>query len=272
MASIRKQKYNFRAREHPQGRDLIAVKSCLRQRQALSMRQYVHEVIDQREEDEFRLTRDQVGVVVLMWDEDLIRRAIQSPTFGCDGTFSVVAKNSDDLDFELVSIICQEPRTKRVFSPMRMLASRKTTACRCLLFERFFNELKKSGLPDPLNAASHQRLTVSTDFETTFAISIGRTLAEIYRPDSNLGETANAYVEKVVFGCGVHAHRIVLEKINKRLNPGIYNWMINSRLCHTEEEVVNSISYMKSINLVTLRFAVWLEQNYVARVLWFWRR
>ena len=90
MASIRKT-YSVRAREHPQGRDLNAVKSCLRKRQTLSMRPYVHGVIDQREEDEFRLTRDQVGVVVEMCNEDLVRRAKQSPTFGCDGTFSVVA-------------------------------------------------------------------------------------------------------------------------------------------------------------------------------------
>ena len=272
MASIRKQKNNFRMTQHPNGRDLNSVKAALRNRRHLQMKMYLQDVIDERLQDETRLTRDQVGVVILMWDEDLLRRSLSNPTFGCDGTFSVVSKSADNVDLELVSIICQDPGTRRMFSPMRMLASRKTTACRKLMFDRFFRELKNLGLPDPLTAPPHQCLTISTDFETTFAISLGQSLTEIYRPEHDPADFSHVYIEKVCFGCGVHAHRIVQEKINKRLQGSMYRWMISSRLYETENDVRHAITYMKTINKKVATFAKWLEQNYVARVLWFWRR
>ena len=157
-----------------------------------------------------------------------------------------------------------------MFSPFRMLSSLKTTGARRVFFERFFRELKANGLPDPLSATNFQRLTVSTDFETTFAVSLGLTLAENFRPNDDMANLSLVYAERVMFGCGVHAKRIILEKVESISRE--YDELVGSRNLTVEADIKRFLEYMKTMNDKCKRFAIWLENHYIARVLWFWKR
>ena len=147
----------------------------------------------------------------------------------------MVSKSGDKIDYELVSIITKDPLTGRMYFPMRMIASRKTTAARVRLFERFISSLKANGLRDPLKAPAQRRLTIATDFETTFSLALGCTLAKNFQPESNLSEKSMRYVEKVCFGSSVHAKRIILEKCSN--DKRLYQWLVRTRVIETVQEM-----------------------------------
>ena len=176
----------------------------------------MQEILDERSTENRRLVREQMGIIIILSHMDLLKKCVDHPHFSCDGTFNMVTNNGDDVNYELVSIITKDPLTGRMYCPMRMIASRKTTAARIHLFKRFVSAMRSLGLTDPLTADPYSRLTIATDFETTFAVALGKVLVDEYRPDQNLAELPMRYVEKVCFGCSVHAKRIILEKFTSK--------------------------------------------------------
>ena len=194
---------------------------------------YVWSIYDERLRDEGRETMDQVGVVIVMGNKDLLRRSVSAPHYGCDGTFYMVSQSGDLLSYELVSFTCNDPLTGRMYCPFRAIASRKTTGARRVMFVAFIRALKNVGLQDPLLCSPVKRLTISTDFETTFALCAGEQFAKFFRPGSDLTETSMRYVEKVCFGCSVHAKRMILEKINISTERHLYLWVLGTRTVET---------------------------------------
>ena len=126
---------------------------------------------------------------------------------------------------------------------MRIIASCKTTSARIKLFERFINAFCDNSLHDPLTASVSKRITIATDFETTFALSLGNVLAEKFQPHSTLSNISIQYVEKVCFGCSVHEKRMILEKSGN--NKQLYSWLVGTRMLETDEEVEKALSDMQ---------------------------
>ena len=62
---------------------------------------------------------------------------------------------------------------------MRMLASRKTINAQKVLLRTFIRFLKDNGLENPLLAPPESRLSVASDFETTFCIALGQVLVKV---------------------------------------------------------------------------------------------
>lgn len=112
--------------EHPN-----AVYDGLREGKAAGVKIYVREIIEERKEDENGKTTDEVGVIIVIYSTDLLRQSVRLTNFGChDGTFNFVSKRSDNLNFELVSIITQDTLNKKFFALFRMISSRKSFASR----------------------------------------------------------------------------------------------------------------------------------------------
>ena len=182
----------------------------------------------------------------------------------------MISRSGDDLDFELVSILTKDPLTGLMYSPMRMIASRKSTGARLKLFERFIKALHANGLQNPLEAPLPRRLTLATDFETTFSLALGHVMKDVFLPHSNLSDLPMRFIEKVCFGCSVHAKRIILDKCGN--DKHLYHWLVGTRIVESAEEVEKVLEDMRKINVHLWHFSDWLRKNKVAIILWFWKR
>lgn len=231
---------------------------------------YVISVIDERDNDLVRKQTDQVGVSILMFNKDLLRKALENPNIGCDGTFNVVSSNpSDPLAYELNTIVCKDKTLGCVFPIFRQLASRKTKAARLHMFERLVSILKEYGLQDPLTCSTNFRLSFSTDFETTYAAAFATALAKVFHPNEDLDEHVRYYVHMCCFGCDVHAKRVILEKINISDEHNLYMWAVGTRRVRTIEERNECLSEMVRMGGKWAAFSQWMQDNYIANVLWF---
>lgn len=181
----------------------------------------------------------------------------------------MVSQHGNLLSYQLVSIVCKDPLTGRTYSPFRAIASRKTTAVRIIMFNAFFGTLKNSSLHHPLQANRLERLTLATDFETTFAKCTGNVLANIFRPYSDLAYTSDWYIEKGCFGCGVYAKKIIMEKFHRQCDKMLFLWLVGTSTSEVAEEVSLPLDKMTTINVQLGNFARWLCKSKVANILRF---
>ena len=266
MNTIQKIRYRLNCEMYPFGKSIQALIAAYKATFGEGERMYINKIVDERMEDESRLVRDQVSVSIILCNRRLLRLRAKFPRLRCDGTFRVFCSYDDGLDFELNSIIAKDPKTGKIFSPMRQLASRKTTAARKILFKELVAGLVEYGMEDPCVAPISKRLSMATDFETTYAVALGQVLAEQFR-----SETYLTYVQTACIGCDVHAKRVILEKCNVSEESDVYNWAIGTRQVTTRAEVDESLNVMKGIGGKWNSFADWLEKNKVAFILWFFR-
>lgn len=253
----------------PYGRSLSSLLERYLASISSDKQEYIIDVIDEREADKHRCITDQVGVVVLLCNEGLLKRCVPNPFFGCDGTFSTVQCKADGLVFELTSIVAKDLETGRIYSVMRQLSSRKTVAARKVLFSCFLKKLRILGVEDPLLASPSNRISFSTDFETTFGIAFCQALTEVFRPDDDMGDIWETYVRLVCFGCDVHAKRAILGKLNITDQHHLYTWAIGTRSVSYVEQVDEALTTMLQLGGKWASFASWINGNKVAHVLWF---
>lgn len=267
MASLRKQHQNVRGGASPYNH---TISGLLQNRSTIlhyGGTPYITSVIDEREGDKCRPPSEQIGIVVLMCNENLVKRSVTTPHYGVDGTFNMVVRCSENVSYELVSIVSKDPVTGTTFSVVRMLSSRKTVACRKLLFDFFLRKLTAHGLEDPFVAEPSTRLTVTSDFETTFAIALGNSLCETFHPDVDIMVNWEAYVRLVCYGCAFHAKRIVHDK--EKVGDWVMSWAVGTRLLSSKGEVEYCLDKMAGMGRKWKSFAAWLCQNTVAYILWF---
>lgn len=270
IGTIRKLRSTFVSKRYPFGKNLSGLIKQM-DNDVLNCRTdtYVRSITDERERDLTRSTSDQIGIVVIMYDEKLLKMTVDRPRLGCDDTFSVVAKDNENVEWQLCSIVAKSEDIGKVYVPFRALTTRKTIGARKVVFKHLIDKLVSYGLHDPLTAPPHKRITMATDFETTFAIALGKVLMEKFRPGENMGKSFLQYVNMIAFGCDVHAKRIILEKLKINSNEIDYLWAIGTRKVDTQEQVIAALSKMKIEGGKWLSFANWLESNEVAKILWF---
>ena len=73
-----------------------------------------------------------------------------------------------------------------------------------------------------------------------------------------------------MFGCGVHAKRIIFEKVERISRE--CDELVGSRNLSEEADIKLFLEYMKTMNDKCNSFAIWLENHYIAPVLWFCKR
>lgn len=267
---IRKVRTNFKRSKHMYGTNYMGlVRQYYSNIHNSGEKSYIVSLTDERELDRSRSQTNQVGVIICLCNYKLLRMAVSRPVLGCDGTFNVVAVDEDNLKFELLCIVGQCDDTGKVYSPFKALTSRKTLAARKKVFQIFISEMVNLGLPDPLHAIPSRRLTLATDFETTFAIAFGQALVNHFRPGQDNGENWISYVRMLCFGCDVHAKRCMMEKTSVNGNCTDYLWAVGTRKVDTEQGVTSAISAMKEKGGKWFHFSCWLEMNIAARILWF---
>lgn len=151
-----------------------------------------------------------------------------------------------------------------------MSSSRNIVAARQTLIHLLISPLRDHGMPDLLTVRASASLSLTTDFETTFRISLCQSLCNVCRPNDNMSFYGMEYVQALCLNCNVHAKRIGPEKVNiKEDYMLLYNWAVSTRLCNTHTEVYNFLTetYVKGGQFAS--FAPWLNCNAVANVLWF---
>jgi len=127
----------------------------------------------------------------------------------------------------------------------------------------------KRGIKDPLFSTIENRITLSSDFETPFLRLFCLCLAETFHPTENKETISKLYAEFIGFGCDVHAHRIVQEKIDRNKNRRLYNWAIGTRKASTCEQVEKALQEMVSLADNWKTFTSWSQNNIYAKILWF---
>lgn len=324
--SIRKIRSEFKSNLHPFGTDLSALIHEHIEMVKSGHQSYIKSIVDSRNltnspfgeyfssnssfDKQFSTelnieainpSNERIGVVIIMSVDDLLKQAVRRPQIGVDGTFSIVARDKDNLDMELLTIVSKDNLTGKIFSPLRALTSRKTLEARKMVFYELVKRMNEFGLVDPLQANSFSRLTMVSDFETTFSIALSLVLAEFYLPSGRLNDyhrqigslgeenpPRNAleelfwkYMECTCYGCDVHAKRICLEKVStkKRVVNGraifedfsdpIFTWATSTRRVITEEALLKALSEMNSLGPKWKAFSKWLNDNRAARILWF---
>lgn len=116
--------------------------------------------------------RSNIGILIIMSNDELMKRAAQKPNMGCDGTFSIVAEDfAEKMGYEFNTIMCKYTRTGKTFSVLRALISWKTAGARRVMIEYLRQEPRKYGLQDPLLCYIQSFVTLINDFETTYALS-----------------------------------------------------------------------------------------------------
>lgn len=70
-------------------------------------------------------------------------KCVDQLSFRCDETISVLAKDTDNVNFELIGIFSKVEVLGRTCIPFRELCSRKTMATRKFAFNIFINKLKE---------------------------------------------------------------------------------------------------------------------------------
>lgn len=99
-----------------------------------------------------------------------MQRFLRGPIIGCDGTFSVLSSNpTEDLTYELNTMVAKDIQLGQVFHVYRNISPRKTITAIINMFDEWVE-----GLQYPLTPQVHERLSICTDFQTTFAISFRR--------------------------------------------------------------------------------------------------
>ena len=138
-------------------------------------------------------------------------------------------------------------------------------------FSAFIRALKNVGLRYPLFCTPLKRWTISTEFETKFALCVGEELSKMFQPDSDLTEIPMRYIETVCFGCSVYAKRIIFEKFNISTERHFYLWLMGTCVVETAAEVDQCFTTMATINIKLGHFLRWLRRNKVSLLMRFWR-
>ncbi|KAI0562229.1 hypothetical protein FGB62_64g139 [Gracilaria domingensis] len=243
-ATVKSIRRDFRKEQYPAGKSLTAFLEAFHTQKQLtgSWHSYVLSIEDHRAGDEFKLTREQKGLSVIFGDPRLLSKASSSPRFGPDGTFRIVnsrGANGELLSFELVSIVAKDEETGCVYSVMHQLCTRKTSSSRSLLFQEFIKQLRYRGLHDPLRATGKNRLTMATNFETTYAFSLATILSEQFRSGS-----AFDYLKAIAVGCDVHAKRCIMEKCSVGNERTLFQWALGTRDINCREECEKALDFM----------------------------
>ena len=124
-----------------------------------------------------------------MSNDRLIQRAVRHPQLGIYGTFSIVAMDADQLEFEFLTVVCKDRETGKIYSPCRPLFSRKTVESRRVFFNELLKLMVQHVLQDPFQSDGFQRLSLVSDFETKFSIAFCHALVELFQPKRNLIES-----------------------------------------------------------------------------------
>ena len=163
--TIRKLRSKYRITRHPHGVNLEALIQEVLDTLEYGCQPYVKDIYDNR------LTNPTVGIVIIMNHDELLKKCVFKPQFGVDGTFNIVSKDEENYNMELLSVAAKDDFTGKVYSPFRALTSRKTKEARKVVFRELITRLVELGLKDPLLSSGNSRLSVTTDFETTFGVA-----------------------------------------------------------------------------------------------------
>ncbi|KAI0564932.1 hypothetical protein FGB62_22g62 [Gracilaria domingensis] len=251
--------------KYPLGKSLRSLSTIINlEDQYAGNDRYILSFKDNRIDDHHLPKKNQKGVSIIFGRAELLDMAAENPRLGCDGTFGIVSSLADDLNFELVTIVAKNERTGKIFAVMRQLTSRKTMATRSILFHELVRQLTNRGMKDPLKESPEKRLTMATDFETTYSFALGTVLSEYVGSG-----TALEYIAAIGLGCDVHAKRIVLEKCDARNEPELFSWAVGTRFVDTESECKEVLSIMQGLGGKWKSFANWLATNKCAYLLWF---
>ncbi|MEM7299127.1 MAG: hypothetical protein AAF391_12780, partial [Bacteroidota bacterium] len=230
LNSVLKVRYQMKQKEKPFGTNLESITTEYIRRVQSGDSNYIISVSDERVADNSRVSSDEVGVSIILCNHDLLKHSMKNPRYGCDGTFNVVSNiTCEGLDFELNTIISKDRKTGKCFAVMRQLASRKTKGARKDLFKHFVDLLLSHNLKDPLRCANNERLSFTTEFETTYAISLCEVLAERFPSDDEMVDQREKLIHAICFGCNVHAHRSIQSKVDRAVDAKLYNWAMNTR-------------------------------------------
>ena len=268
--SIIKLRHQLRSRETPNGTNIEAITREYIRRVTSGESNYIISVSDERVQDRGRVSSDEVGISIVLCNQDLLKHSLKHPRYGCDGTFNTVSKLScDGLDFELNTIISKDPKTDKCYAVMRQIASRKTKGARKDLFKHFTDLLFSFGLQNPLKCNNDQRISFTTDFETTYAIALSEILADRIPSYDKMVNHRDTILQAICFGCNVHAHRSIQTKVDRAVDSKLYNWGINSRAAENLIEVEHILQEMEAKGDNWKTFASWLRKNSCASTLWF---
>ena len=123
--AIRRRRSTLRREVSPYGRSFNALLRSHLISVQNDRKEYIISIIDEREADKTRSARDQVGVSVIMGNDDLLRECSKNPHLAVDGTFAMVSKTSEGMDFELVSVVAKNASTGHTYSVMRQLSTKR---------------------------------------------------------------------------------------------------------------------------------------------------
>ncbi|KAI0557146.1 hypothetical protein FGB62_336g025 [Gracilaria domingensis] len=268
-ATVKSIRRDFRKEQYPAGKSLTAFLEAFHSQKQLagSGHSYVLSIEDHRAGDEFKLIREQKGLSVIFEDPRLLSKASSSPRFGCDGTFGIVnghGANGELLSFELVSIVAKDEETGCAYSVMHQLCTRKTSSFCSMLFQEFLKQLRYRGVHDPLRATGNNRLTMATDFETTYAFSLATILSEQFRPGSAID-----YLKAIAVGCDVHAKRCIMEKCSVGNERTLFQRVLGTWDLNCREECDKALNIMKCMGGKWESFAIWLSSNQCVFILSF---
>lgn len=144
---------------------------------------YVISIHDERKSDEKDLNSNPLGVIITMGNEKLFKRCVDRPSLGCDGTFSVVAKEPDNVNIEPLFIVVKEEILGKTYVPFRAFCLRKTLTTRKVVLNDFLRKLKEFGLQDPMTSHHGNESLLQLILKTYLKFSFGQSLVEVFRPD-----------------------------------------------------------------------------------------
>lgn len=117
-----------------------------------------------------------MGVPLLLSCSSLIDRVKYSLSLWCDGTFHFVFQVSNDLQFELMSVVAKNFISKRTYTMARLLTAWKTITSRELLFKMFLKHLLAKDLKYSFVCAVQKRITLISYFKTILKMAFAETL------------------------------------------------------------------------------------------------
>lgn len=171
------------------------------------------------------------------------------------------------MKFEMVSLVARKTSTGLIYSIIRQLCTRKTTASRKLHFDMFIEKLRHVRIFNPLQVDQSTQLTVSSDFETIIANSRAQSFCDLFRPDEASYQSWNDYVLHVMYRCDLHAKRAILENTGTSLSSlETYSWAVATRKALDSVTARNAFFASKIEGVNANRFRT---GNKVAHVLWF---
>lgn len=96
--------------------------------------EYVVEIKDEREDDMERSRSEQVGIVISICNEGLLKPSVSAPSLGVDEAFAKVSPNNSGVELEVAMVVAKDLLSGRIYPIFRIIATRKRVAPRRVMF------------------------------------------------------------------------------------------------------------------------------------------